>query len=214
MNALKKLLSLCIWCFGKTCSYIYPYSFYRNTYKLRTKLHSIWISKEFKSFGKNSIVQLHIYLLGGKYITIGNKTWIGTRAALTAWDIYGSDTFHPEIFIGNNVSIGDDSHITAINRIQIGNNVLTGKKITITDNSHGRSELEFLSFPPAVRPLYSAGPVIIEDGVWIGDKVTILSNVRIGKNAIIGANAVVTKDIPANCVAVGIPAKVIKLIEK
>ena len=60
--------------------------------------------------------------------------------------------------------------------------------------------------------MYTAGPVIIEDGVWIGDKVTILPNVRIGKNAVIGANSVVTKDIPENCVAGGIPAKIIKTI--
>lgn len=112
---------------------------------------------------------------------------------LTAWDRYGSETFRPQIIIGNNVSIGDDSHITAINRIEIGNNVLTGKKITITDNSHGKSTFEMLSFPPAIRQLYSEGPVIIEEGVWIGDKVTILANVHIGENAIIGANAVVQK---------------------
>jgi len=49
---------------------------------------------------------------------------------------------------------------TAINRIEIGNNVFTGKKITITDNSHGKSTFEMLSFPPAIRQLYSEGPVV------------------------------------------------------
>lgn len=177
------------------------------------KFYSAWVSREFKSFGRDSVVQRHVYLIGGKYISIGNKSCVGLRAVLTAWDKYESDTFLPEIIIGNHVSIGDDSHITAINRIEIGNHVLTGKKITITDNAHGKSDFELLSLSPTARPLYSAGPVIIEDGVWIGDKATILPNVRIGKNAIIGANAVVTKDIPANCVAGGIPAKVIKIIE-
>jgi acetyltransferase-like isoleucine patch superfamily enzyme len=152
-------------------------------------------------------------LIGGSYISIGDKTSFGTRATLTAWDKYGLDRFCPEIIIGNNVSIGDDSHITAINRIEIGNNVLTGKKITITDNAHGKSNLESLMLPPTHRKLYSPGPIFIEDGVWIGDKVTILANVRIGKNAIIGSNAVVTKDIPANSVAGGIPARIIKLID-
>jgi len=151
--------------------------------------------------------------VGGKYISIGERCSFGKRTVLTAWCKHGVDTFTPQITIGNNVAIGDDSHITAINRIDIGNDVLTGKKITITDNMHGKSNFESLSLPPAVRPLYSKGPVIIEDGVWIGDKVSILPNVRIGKNAIIGANAVVTKDIPANCVAGGIPAKVTKTIE-
>lgn len=152
MNALTKLLYSCIWYIGRFWSCIYSYTCISDLNKLNTKLYSAWISKEFKSFGKNSVVQQHIHLLGGKYISIGNKTCIGTRTALTAWDKYGADTFQPEIIIGNNVSIGDDSHITAINRIEIGNNVLTGKKITISDNSHGKSELELLSFPPAVRP--------------------------------------------------------------
>jgi acetyltransferase-like isoleucine patch superfamily enzyme len=88
-----------------------------------------------------------------------------------------------------------------------------GKKITITDNAHGKSEPEYLSIPPTKRKLHSKGPVIIEDGVWIGDKVTILSGIRIGENSIIGANSLVTKDIDANCVFGGIPAKLIKRIE-
>ena len=52
--------------------------------------------------------------------------------------------------------------------------------------------------------------VVIGDNVWIGDNVTVLPNVHIGKGCVIGANSVVTKDIPDNCIAVGIPAKVIK----
>jgi carbonic anhydrase/acetyltransferase-like protein (isoleucine patch superfamily) len=213
MQILKKITYFLLWYIGFIWSNIYSYALSTNTNKIKTKLYSSWISKEFKNFGKDSIAKPHIYLFGGKYISIGNASYIGLRVTLTAWDKSGTDPFYPEIIIGNNVSIGDDSHITAINRIVIGNNVLTGKKITITDNSHGKSNLELLSLAPLNRPLYSDGPVIIEDGVWIGDKVTILPNVRIGKNSIIGANAVVTKDIPANCVAGGIPAKVIKRIE-
>jgi len=176
-------------------------------------LYSAWISNEFKSFGKGSRIISFSCLLGGKYITIGENCYIGRNTVLTAWARHGSDIFSPQIIIGNNVQIGDDSHITATNRIDIGNNVLAGKKITITDNAHGRSDYEALSIPPSLRSLYSPGPVIIEEGVWIGDKVTILPNVRIGKNAIIGANAVVTKDIPDNCVVGGIPAKVIKIMK-
>jgi len=198
---------------GRLWSFIYSYTINRNIKRIIAKLYSGWISKEFKTIGENSVVQKKIYLTGGKYISIGNETCIGTNTVLSAWDKYGPDSFTPIINIGDNVSIGDDSHITAINKIIIGNNVLTGKKITITDNSHGKSNLESLLTPPELRLLYSSGPVYIEDGVWIGDKVTILPNVRIGRNSIIGANAVVTKDIPANCVAGGIPAKVIKIIE-
>jgi acetyltransferase-like isoleucine patch superfamily enzyme len=209
---MKKIIIKFIWIIGKVWFFFYNSNTNKKILFIRRLLYSSWISGEFKSFGKKSFIYSINSLVGSKYISIGNNCSIGGGAVLTAWDLHGSDIFTPKITIGNNVSIGDNCHITAINRIEIGNNVLTGKKITITDNSHGKSDLESLCLSPAKRQLYSAGPVIIEDGVWIGDKVSILSNVRIGKNAIIGANAVVTKDIAANCVVGGIPARVIKLI--
>lgn len=101
-------------------------------------------------------------------------------------------------------------HITAINRITIGNDVLTGRWVTITDNSHGDTDYSTLQMRPVSRPLISKGPVLIGNNVWIGDKVTILPGVTIGEGAVIAANAVVTKDIPAYSVAVGNPARVIK----
>lgn len=52
--------------------------------------------------------------------------------------------------------------------------------------------------------------MIIGEGSWIGTNVVIVGNVRIGKRCVIGANSVVTKDIPNHCIAVGIPAKVVK----
>ena len=199
-----------LWTLGKSWSCLYSHNNSGRIAAIKRILYSAWISREFKYFGKRSVISSLDSLVGGKYISIGERCKIGKRTVLTAWCKHGSDTFMPHITIGNNVSIGDDSHITAINRIDIGSDVLTGKKITITDNVHGKSISDSLTLPPSVRPLYSKGPVIIEDGVWIGDKVTILPRVRIGKNAIIGANAVVTKDIPAYCLALGIPAKVIK----
>ena len=209
---MKTIINLCIYFIGTVWSFFYSYSLKIKLSVIQNKLYTAWLSREFKSLTKSSTIAYPIDLVGGKYISIGDQCYIGRRTSLTAWDRHGSDEFLPQITIGNNVSIGEDSHITAINNIQIGNNVLFGKKITITDNAHGKSNFEELLLPPAKRPIHTDGPVIIEDGVWIGDKVTILPNVRIGKNAIIGANAVVTKNIPANCVAGGIPAKVIKTI--
>lgn len=67
-----------------------------------------------------------------------------------------------------------------------------------------------MDMPPTQRPIYSKGPVVIGDNVWIGDKATILPNVSIGKGAIIAANSVVTKDVPEYSVFAGNPAKIIK----
>ena len=115
--------------------------------------------------------------------------------------------------IGNNVSIGEYSHITCTNKVTIGNGVLTGRFVLITDNSHGNNTKEVADIAPLAREIHSNGPVYIGENVWIGDKVTILPNVTIGKGCIIAANAVVTKDIPEYSVAAGVPAKVIKIMK-
>lgn len=209
---IKKNIKLIVKYLFRGISILFSYSTMRRLRKFKIDIFTNWITSEFKMLGVNSSICYPIVLKGGKYITIGKNTGLGARGILTAWDTYGEHTYNPVIIIGNNTSIGEDYHITAINKIQIGNYVLMGKKITITDNSHGKTDTDSLDIPPTKRSLDSKGPVIIEDGVWIGDKVTILSNVTIGRNSIIGANALVTKDIPANCVAGGVPARVIKEI--
>jgi len=69
------------------------------------------------------------------------------------------------------------------------------------------------SLPMREQPLTSKGDIIIEDNVWLGLNVSVMDGVTIGKGAIIGAGAVVTKDIPANAIAGGVPARVIKMRE-
>ncbi len=116
--------------------------------------------------------------------------------------------------MGNNCSIGDHSHITAINKIIIGNNLLTGPNVLITDNSHGQNNtVAELQVAPNQRPLYSKGEVHIGNNVWIGQNACILSGVTIGDGVIIAANSVVTHDIPAYSLAAGTPAKIIKHIQ-
>ena len=137
---------------------------------------------------------------------------------LTAWNSYECivdnviqrQKLTPKLTIGNNCSFGAFNHITSINKIKIGNRCLTGKWVTITDNSHGKTDFESLQVEPIRRPLYSKGPVYIGNDVWIGDKATILPGVTIGDGAIIAANAVVTKDVPSYSIVAGNPAHIIK----
>lgn len=149
---------------------------------------------------------------GEKYISIGKGTTIHKGVILTAWDKYGQQIFNPSIVIGENTNIGEYAHITACKEIIIGNNVLTGRRILISDNSHGNLSKEEIDIPPIQRPLHVKGSVIIEDNVWIGERACILSGVHIGKGAIIAANAVVTHDVPAATIVGGVPAKIIKSI--
>jgi acetyltransferase-like isoleucine patch superfamily enzyme len=154
-------------------------------------------------------------------ISIGDGTWFGERMFLTAWDRFNCiingkpqvQHFTPSITIGKNCHFGAYNHVTSVNNITIGDNLLTGKWVTITDNSHGEFIYEQLAIDPLQRPISSKGPVIIGNNVWIGDKATILPGVTIGDGAIIAANAVVTKNVPAYSVAGGNPARIIKTIE-
>jgi acetyltransferase-like isoleucine patch superfamily enzyme len=178
-------------------------------------IRTLWLRKQFKHIGQSVLFQKVDFLVGAKYISIGDHTFFDKHLYLTAWDSYQSkespQTFSTSIFIGSNCHFGSFNHITAINSITIGNNLLTGKNVTITDNSHGSTNLEHFSIEPILRPLVSNGPVKIGNNVWIGDKATILPNVKIGDGAVIGANTVVTKDIPPYAVAVGNPARILKI---
>ena len=155
-----------------------------------------------------SVIRYPSIRIEGPGISIGQNSYIGKNAVITTWrtKLYEK----PQIIVGNGTNIGQNCHITAINRIEIGNYVLTGKYVTITDNAHGSVTLDEMKSDPNTRILVSKGPVIIEDNVWIGDKATICPNVRIGEGSIIGANTVVTKSIPSYSVAVGNPARIIK----
>lgn len=157
------------------------------------------------NFGKEMIIR------GEDCISIEAGTCFGNYDILTAWErSCTGEIFHPQIIIGGNCNFGEYNHITSTNRIQIGDNLLTGRWVTITDNSHGETDQKTLHIPPFYRKITSKGSVVIGNNVWIGDKATILPGVSIGDGAVIAANSVVTKDIPAYCVAGGCPAKVIK----
>lgn len=177
---------------------------------IRDAIYSKWIGYKFNN--QTLLIKKPVnFLLGTQYFSIGDKTSFGKFCVLTAWDRSEGDIFTPEVKIGRNCSFGDYIHLTCINKIIIGNNVLTGRWVTITDNSHGKTEWENLKEIPLKRNLYSKGPVVIEDNVWIGDKATILPGVRIGKSSVIAANSVITKDVPPYSVVAGNPAKIIKM---
>ena len=208
MPLIKKIISLFI-----TFVYLlWPNKFYYTINKIINYIHTEWLKPQFKHVGNNICIKSDFTLIGSKHISIYDNTCFGKHCILTAWDKYLDIKYSPEIIIGRCCNFGEYNHITAINKISIGNGVLTGRWVTITDNSHGIFNKEELDLTPLVRPLYSKGDISIGDNVWIGDKVTILSNVSIGKGCIIAANSVVTKDIPEYCMIAGVPARIIKKI--
>lgn len=159
----------------------------------------------------HSVIKPINLLRGGKYVSIGDRVVIEKGITLTAFDHHNDQVFSPSIIIGDGCCIGENNHITACGTIKFGKNVLTGKNVLITDNSHGiLTNRDDLEIAPQKRDLKIKGPIIIGDNVWIGSKVTILSGVNIGRGSVIAANSVVTKDIPSYTIVAGCPARIIK----
>lgn len=114
--------------------------------------------------------------------------------------------------------IGPNSDLNAVNRIEIGKDTAIATGVTIIDNnthSLNPEDRRYMRHTPhgsrERSNQYSANaPIIIGENVWIGSNARIQKGVNIGDNAIIAANSVVTKDVPANAIAAGNPAKIVK----
>jgi acetyltransferase-like isoleucine patch superfamily enzyme len=164
----------------------------------------------FRSAGPNCHIQYPWNCITGvDRISLGRNFHANKGLFLGA---YGEDTGEAQITIGDNVVINYDSQITAISKVVIGDDVLTGSRIFISDHSHGEISAEALVDPPIHRKLFSKGPVIIGNRVWIGSGVAIMPNVSVGDDCIIGANSVVTRSFPARAVIAGNPAKLIRIL--
>lgn len=185
-------------------------------------LHSRYLQNAFNSCGGKTCFGWNCHLREPQKIEIGEGCYIADDTYLTAWSMEslvseGNSKTSVLISIGNYCSIGAHNHITASSQIIIGDGFLSGKWVTITDNSHGKYDLssqsdikEWFHLSPRQRSIYSKGSVIIGKNVWVGDKVTILPGVVIGDGVVIGANSVVTKNIPSYSIVGGNPAKVLK----
>jgi maltose O-acetyltransferase len=104
------------------------------------------------------------------------------------------------IRLGSGVVIGYNTQLWDYFPIFIGDRFLGSKNLVVISGTHSTDDYRNLP-----------GPVFIGKGVWVGINVTICGPVTIGDNVIIAAGSVVVKDIPSNCIAGGVPAKVLKL---
>ena len=136
-------------------------------------------------FKEARIIRFPIDVRGKKFISVtkGFTTGIGCR--IEAYPENNNMT----LFFGENFQMNDYVHITAMESVKIGKNVLLASKVYISDCSHGsysgdENDSSPLSIPKD-RPLFSK-PVEIGDNVWIGEFVSVLPGVSIGRGSIIG----------------------------
>ena len=128
---------------------------------------------------------------------------------------------HGKIVMGDNTRLGRDSIIRSVEKVVIGSFTAVADNVVISDNGNHpidpefrrRMKLDTLGGDMRLWKHSEHAPVIIGENVWVGEHSRIQRGVKIGDNAIIAAGAIVTKDVPANSIVAGIPAKVIKYIE-
>jgi len=114
--------------------------------------------------------------------------------------------FGKNIRVGKNVFINHSCEFMDRGGITLGDNVLIGPKVNLVTINH--------PVDPALRRSTYCAPIVIKKNAWLGVSVSVMPGVTIGENAIVAANSVVTKDVAANTLVGGIPAKVIKTIDE
>ena len=129
---------------------------------------------------------------------VGENIWIGKG--------FNCDN-GKNIFIGNNLNCNVHVTILDTKEVYIGDNVMIGPHTLITTVGHP------LSAKKRRNEMGQASEIRIGNDVWLGGNVTVLPGITIGNNVVVGAGAVVTKDIPDNSLALGVPARVVKEIE-
>lgn len=145
-----------------------------------------WLcKKKFKSFGYNSSVRTGVYVVASNRIDIGNYVTLRPGTMLHA-----------------------DPRVNGAGII-IEDKVLIGSSVHIYVDTHSYDNV---NIPIYDQGFYPSKRVLLERGCWIGANVVILPGVTIGKNSVVGAGSIVTKSVPANSIAVGNPAKVIKTL--
>jgi acetyltransferase-like isoleucine patch superfamily enzyme len=143
--------------------------------------------------------RLQIQIARGARVKLGRFVWIGHGTKIRCHE--GS------VEIGAKTVLGQDCTISAYRHVRIGEQCVIADRAMFIDFDHNVADVE----QPIRRQGIYMRDVEVGNNVWIGYNAQILRGVRVGDNSIIGANSVVTRDIPANAVAAGTPARVIRM---
>jgi acetyltransferase-like isoleucine patch superfamily enzyme len=137
----------------------------------------------------------------GASVRFGRFAWIGRGTKIRCHE--------GRVEIGAKTVLGQDCTISAYQRVRIGQQCVVADRAMFIDFDHNVADVET---PIRHQGIYKRD-VVVGSNVWIGYNAQILRGVSVGDNAIIGSNSVVTRDIPANAVAAGAPARVIRMRE-
>jgi acetyltransferase-like isoleucine patch superfamily enzyme len=143
----------------------------------------------------------------GKHISIGKNVHVVTakdrHVTFSTWTLMDHQG---HIELGDNVLVCPGTRFDSASRISIGNNCMFAAGAYITD-------ADWHDIYDRTQSVGSTRPITLFDNVWIGDGAIVCKGVSIGTNSVIGAGSVVTSDIPANVIAAGNPARVVKPLD-
>lgn len=177
---------------------------YQGANRAYRKGFSVLASGAFAEFGSRSVIAPPVKIVGIHRIAVGSSVFIDSGC----WLHVEGDGQGVAIDIGDGASIGSYAVFSAFESIRIGERVAFARNVYVSDHSH--------NFANPDQPVHHQGvtrvrPVEIGDGAWLGENAVVLPGVRIGRGAVIGANSVVNIDVPDGGVAVGVPARVIRV---
>jgi acetyltransferase-like isoleucine patch superfamily enzyme len=165
--------------------------------RLLTRAGRRWVTDGPVFFGRG--LELEVSRRGR--VKFGRFVWIGDRTKIRCHE--------GEVEIGSKTVIGQECTISAYQRVRIGEQCVIADRAMFIDFDHGVVEVER---PIRLQGIYKRD-VEVGSNVWIGYGACILRGVRVGDNSVVGTNAVVTKDVPANAVVGGVPARVLRMRE-
>jgi acetyltransferase-like isoleucine patch superfamily enzyme len=145
--------------------------------------------------------RLEIEIARNGEIRFGRFVWIGDRSKIRCHE--------GVVEIGAKTVMGQECTISAYQRVRIGEQCVIADRAMFIDFDHGVVEVER---PIRLQGIYKRD-VEVGSNVWIGYGACILRGVRVGDNSIVGTNTVVTKDVPANAVVAGVPARIVRMRE-
>lgn len=173
----------------------------------RTLLYQPMFRSQCDSVGKRLYMYGGMpYLYGGLRLRIGDDCKINARTSFVSSKVLDE----PVLEIGDHSSIGWQVTISVAERVTIGRHVRIANNVLICDNPGHPLDAEARRTEPVTRE--QIRPVRIDDDVWIGTGAMVMPGVHIGRGSVIAAGSVVTRDVPADVVAAGAPARVVRTL--
>ena len=174
--------------------------------RVRNRLFTAVVRGSFARFGAGSVLEPPCRLSGEGRIAVGRDVYVGAGCWLHTLP---NGIPRTVLEIGDGTQIAGGCTLSAVHAVRLGRAVLLARGVYVADHRHA---FEDLRRPVLEQGVAGIAAVEIGDGAWLGEHVVVCPGVRIGRGAVIGANAVVLTDVPDHAVAVGAPARVIRVL--